>query len=135
MRFIDSNIWLYGIIESDDTAKHEAAESFIDSIARPIVSTQVVNEVCANAIRKASYNHAQVAELIASFDEDCVVIPVTVASMTKANDLRARYSLSFWDSQLAACALLAGCTVLESEDMQDGLVIEETLTIRNPFKV
>ncbi len=28
--------------------------------------------------------------------------------------------------------LLAGCTILESEDMQDGQVIEG-LTIRNPF--
>lgn len=57
MRFIDSNIWLYAIIDSGDAAKHEAVESFIDSIDRPIVSTQIVNEVCANAIRKASYDN------------------------------------------------------------------------------
>lgn len=134
MQFIDSNIWLYSLIEADDPARHEAAAAFIEGAIRPVVSTQVINEVCANAVRKAAYDHPQVAELIASFYEDCVVVPVSEATMIKANDLRKRYSLSFWDSQLAACALLAGCTVLETEDMQDGLVIEGTLTIRNPFK-
>jgi predicted nucleic acid-binding protein len=133
MRFIDSNIWLYGIIETEDEARHEAVESFFAGVERPVVSTQVINEVCSNAIRKAAYTHDQVAELIASFDEDCLVVPITLASMTTANELRARYSLSFWDSQIVACALLAGCTVLNSEDMQHGLVIENTLTVQNPF--
>lgn len=36
-----------------------------------------------------------------------------------------------WDSQIVACALLSGCTVLESEDMQDGLVIDGIMTIPN----
>lgn len=133
MHFIDSNIWLYGIIESDDVAKHDAVVSFLDSIPSPIVSTQVVNEVCANAIRKASFNHQQVAELIASFDEACAVVPVTLETINKANELRARYSLSFWDSQIVACALVAGCSIVHSEDMQDGLVIDDVLTIRNPM--
>jgi predicted nucleic acid-binding protein len=34
---------------------------------------------------------------------------------------------------IVAAALLAGCDVLYSEDMHDGLVIEERLRIVNPF--
>jgi predicted nucleic acid-binding protein len=30
-------------------------------------------------------------------------------------------------------AMLSGCKVLHSEDMQDGRVIERLLAIRNPF--
>jgi predicted nucleic acid-binding protein len=134
MHFVDSNVWLYGIIQGDDVAKHDLAERLIGEIERPVVSTQVINEVCANAVRKARYDHRQVAELVAAFFESCLVIPVSEASMLRANDLRQRYSLSFWDSQLIACALLAGCSTFESEDLDHGLVVESALTIRNPFK-
>jgi predicted nucleic acid-binding protein len=35
---------------------------------------------------------------------------------------------------IASAALLAGCDTLHSEDMQDGLVIEDKLKVVNPFK-
>ena len=38
-----------------------------------------------------------------------------------------------YDSQIIAAALTAGCTVLYSEDMQHGQLIDGTLTIVNPF--
>lgn len=72
--------------------------------------------------------------VIAAFYRRAVILPSTRETVTKAVELRSRYSLSFWDSQIAACALVAGCTVLESEDMQDGLVIDGAMTIRNPFR-
>jgi len=134
MHFVDSNLWLYGIIEGDDPAKHQAAAALIASISAPVVSTQVVNEVCSNAVRKTGYDHQQVAELIRAFFEACLVVPVTEASMVKANDLLARYAWSFWDSQLLSCALLAGCTTFESEDLDDGLIIEGALAVHNPLK-
>jgi predicted nucleic acid-binding protein len=37
------------------------------------------------------------------------------------------------DALIVAAALLAGCTTLYSEAMQDGQVIDRQLTIRNPF--
>jgi len=41
--------------------------------------------------------------------------------------------LSFYDSMIVSAALLSGCDVLYSEDMQDGLFIENKLRICNPF--
>jgi predicted nucleic acid-binding protein len=38
-----------------------------------------------------------------------------------------------FDGLVVAAALEAGCATLWSEDMQDGLVVDERLTIRNPF--
>lgn len=38
-----------------------------------------------------------------------------------------------YDAMIVASALLAECDTLYSEDMQDGLLIEERLRIRNPF--
>jgi len=50
-----------------------------------------------------------------------------------ASQLRQEYSLSFWDSMVASCALLAEAEILYSEDMQDGLIIRESLKIKNPL--
>jgi predicted nucleic acid-binding protein len=46
--------------------------------------------------------------------------------------LAERYQLGVYDGMIVAAALVAGCTTLYSEDMHDGLVIDQ-LTIRNPY--
>lgn len=46
--------------------------------------------------------------------------------------MAARYDLQFFDAVIIAVARRAGATLLLSEDMHDGFVIDG-LTIRNPF--
>jgi predicted nucleic acid-binding protein len=46
--------------------------------------------------------------------------------------LREKYSLSFWDSIIVSSALNANCNILASEDMQDGLKINNMI-INNIF--
>ena len=48
--------------------------------------------------------------------------------------LAARYGLSVYDAMIVASALLAGADTLYSEDMHDGLLVENCLRIRNPFR-
>jgi predicted nucleic acid-binding protein len=60
------------------------------------------------------------------------VVPVTEETHVLGLALAARHSLSLYDGMIVAAAQLAGCTVLYSEDMHDGLVIDR-LTIRNPY--
>jgi predicted nucleic acid-binding protein len=45
--FIDTNIWLYACILGDDTGKSPMASVLIQNKA-PIVSTQVINEICVS---------------------------------------------------------------------------------------
>jgi predicted nucleic acid-binding protein len=47
-------------------------------------------------------------------------------------EIEDEHKLGFWDAHLVACALVAGCTIFLSEDMNKGQKIE-TLTIVNPF--
>jgi predicted nucleic acid-binding protein len=61
------------------------------------------------------------------------VYPLTQATLLEASELRGRYAFSFWDSVLVATALQTDVTTLFSEDMQDGLMVEERLKITNPF--
>ncbi len=133
MRFVDSNVWLYAMSKSADPNKKLLASQVVASHA-VTVSTQVINEVCHNLRRKSGFTDSEIARIIESFYGNRIVVPVDQVSMLKACELRGRYSLSFWDSQLLACALLAGRTIFESEDMDDGLLVEGALRISNSFK-
>jgi predicted nucleic acid-binding protein len=59
---------------------------------------------------------------------------VSLETLQSAVKLRDRYSLSFWDSLIVASAVLGDAKILYSEDMQDGLIVENTLQIVNPFR-
>jgi predicted nucleic acid-binding protein len=64
--FIDSNIWLYALIQSQDERKHGIANKATRS-ENIFLSTQVVNEVSVNLIKKASLNKKEVQSVITSF--------------------------------------------------------------------
>ena len=45
-----------------------------------------------------------------------------------------RYGYSVYDATILASALLARCSTVYSEDLQNGQIIDEQLTIRNPYQ-
>ncbi len=51
----------------------------------------------------------------------------------KKKQIALSINLQVFDSKIIAAALVAGCSILYSEDMQNGLVIDNRLTIVNPF--
>ena len=63
------------------------------------------------------------------------VHPVTVETHETGLALAERYGLSIYDAMIAASALHAECDTLWSEDMHDGMVIQERLRIANPFLI
>ena len=130
--FVDTNVWLYAFIEADDVAKSATARQLLQN-SRPVVSTQVINEVCVNLLKRAVFTEEQIQTLIESFYEKYEVIELTQALLLRASQLRERYSLSFWDSMIVATGLDAGVGTLYSEDLQHGLVVDGTLQILNPF--
>lgn len=58
---------------------------------------------------------------------------ILVYAFKRCLALKKRYGYSYWDSLILASALESECSVVYSEDMQDGQSIEQTLTIKNPF--
>ena len=52
----------------------------------------------------------------------------------RALAIRNRYGFSYWDCQIVAAALEAGCTELYTEDMQTGQIIEGVLKFVNPLR-
>ena len=132
--FIDTNLWLYAFIEGDDPHKTDRAKSLIETQNVFYVSAQVINEVCVNVIKKAHFSEPQVQQLIESFYAKYMVVELSKSLLLKASTLREQYAFSFWDSMIVSSALHANVSVLYSEDMQDGLVVENRMRIINPLK-
>jgi predicted nucleic acid-binding protein len=132
--FVDTNIWLYALIEGQDTTKSSVASELLHKNRGSfVVSTQVINEICVNMLRKANANESTVQKLIRSFFHRYDVVLLEETVMLTASDLREQYSFSYWDSLIVASALAAEASILYSEDMQSGQVINEKLKITNPF--
>lgn len=135
--FIDSNVWLYRFIinprDVDAIAKQKIATT-ITNDSDVIISTQVVNEVCSNLIRKAGFNNTQIQTLFEELEQGCEILSVSLETLQSAVKIRSQYFLSFWDSLIVASAVLGNVKILYSEDMQDGLIINNTLQIINPFR-
>jgi len=129
--FLDSNIFLYAFSTKDLTKQKTASLLVLKPLT---ISTQVINEVSNNLLKKLQFSNDD----IAVFVEDCYIrysiIDFTKNIFTKASELREKYNFSYYDSLIVSSALLSHCTILYSEDMHDGLVVENHLTIINPFK-
>ena len=83
---------------------------------------------------QSRFKNSQIQNLLEELAEGCAILPVSLETLHSAVKLRDRYLLSFWDSLIVAGAVLGNATILYSEDMQDGLILENTLQIVNPFR-
>ena len=127
--FIDSNVILY--LLSHDAAKADKAESILQ--AGGVISVQVLNELVSVCQRKLKMHWDEIDAVLQAVKASVQVVPLTEASHELAVQLCKRYQLSFYDAHICSTALVAGSTVLLSEDMQDGMVVDN-LVVKNPFR-
>ena len=127
-RFFDTNIILYLL---DDGPKADQAEKLLKSGG--MISVQVLNETLVNCRRKAGMDWEEAGTFLTGIRSlvDVQVLTTEVHDVGVA--LGSRYQLSVYDAMIVAAALVSGCSELLSEDMHDGLIVEEALSIRNPF--
>jgi predicted nucleic acid-binding protein len=126
--FFDTNVVLYLL---DDSPKADIAERLLRGGGT--ISVQVLNETLVNCLRRAAMSHAEAGAFLSGIRAVCEVTDLTPRVHDIGRAVAERYRLSVYDSMIVGAALVAGCTRLWSEDMQDGMVIERSLTISNPF--
>jgi predicted nucleic acid-binding protein len=134
LAFFDTNIFLYAYSRApEDLPKRDRARELLLRFA-PVVSTQVLQEFIAAALRKPALaiGEPQLDEFLA-LTAHYLVLPVDRPLILHATTLRRRFSISHWDSTLLAAAHASGCSTLYSEDLQHGFALDQ-LTIVNPFQ-
>lgn len=127
--FIDTNVLIY--LLSADRDKAERAEALLREGAT--ISVQVLNELANVTRRKLGFSWDEVAVFLGNMRELLDVVPLDETVHDEGLRIGRRYELSVYDGMIGAAALIAGCETLWSEDMHNGLVIDNRLRISNPF--
>jgi len=127
--FFDTNVLLYAV-GAEDSRAERARRLLADG---GLISVQALNEFTNVARRKLGQPWAEINEKLGAVRALCEVKPLTVATHERALALAERYGYQIYDALQLASALENGCSVLYTEDLQNGQQIEG-LTIRNPFE-
>jgi predicted nucleic acid-binding protein len=131
--FIDTNILVY-TDDADSPEKCHRAVGLVEDAMRSslgFISTQVLQEYFVAATRKLDVDGV-VAKRRIQLLLRLNIVQITPADVLAAIDLHRLHALSFRDALILHAARKAGCSVLLSEDMNHGQVIEG-IRICNPF--
>ena len=132
--FIDTNVWVYLFLQ-DDNEKYKAVEKFLsdnNDTATFFITYQIINEV-SNTMLRYKYAENEIREYVGRLYQTCTIQNFNKEIILTASSIRERYSISFWDSILVGSALFAECNTLISEDMQNGLIVDKRLLIKDIF--
>jgi len=129
--FLDTNLFVY-LYSGTDANKKAYVTQVINKYER-FVSTQVLNEFCNVCIRKLNMPIPVVKKAIMEICEICNLVVVDDATVLAALDNHEKYGYSFYDCLIIASAMESGCKYLLSEDMANGQIIDDSLTIKNIF--
>ena len=128
--FIDTNVLLY--LYDLNSEKKRRAKDILKS--NQYISTQVLNEFSNISIKKLKLNHEDLSKNLKKIIEKTTVFVFSEDTILNAIDIREKYKFQYYDSLIIATALENKCTILYSEDMQHGQIIERQLKIINPFR-
>ena len=129
-RFFDSNIVIYSA--SSDPFKAQTAARLLGEGG--VISVQVLNEVANVARRKMGYDWDRTLSFLKTIRSLVDTVNIQLVDHDVAMLIAQRHKLAIYDSMIIAVALRVGCDTLFSEDMHGGLVIDNRLTIVNPFR-
>jgi predicted nucleic acid-binding protein len=132
--FVDTNVVLYAC---DSDAGPRFGRS-VELLARlnaeraGVVSIQVLAEFYVNAIRKFRMKSQEAEAIIDDFAGWRLHRP-DHASIIGSIHLQRRYQLAWYDALILNSALETECSILWTEDFQDGQRFGD-LVVRNPYK-
>jgi len=128
--FLDTNILVYAFTKD---ARAVTAQQLMGSPF--VLSTQGLNEFANVARKKLKHPLEQIEEAIEALSKlASTIVPMDQQMTIAALKLVRRYNFAFYDALMVAAALKASCKRYYSEDLQDGLIVEDKLTVINPFR-
>lgn len=131
--FFDTNVLLYSVDPDSPTKQAVACQLLLEHQAdgTAVLSIQVLQELFNVAVGKFKVPPLAARSHVQDFMSLETVVPQPQIVLD-AIDLVILHSLSIWDALILASAISAKCSVVYSEDMQDGFSVRG-VTVRNPF--
>lgn len=133
--FLDTNILVYAYDVSSGS-KHDVARNIVADLwnfRTGVLSIQVLQELFVTVTKKIP------KPLDVKTTRDIVrdfllweVVDNDGELMMAAMDVQMKYHYAFWDSLIIAAAIKSGASILMTEDLNNGRIIEGVL-IKNPF--
>lgn len=127
---LDTNVLIY-LYDSFNIEKRHISESLL--VARPLICSQVISEFLNVTKRLQKLTKAEILAKCASVLIYCEITNVGHSTLNLALSLIKQYDFQLFDSIIVASALESDCEFLYSEDFQHNQVIENHLTILNPY--
>ncbi len=130
---LDTNILVY----AENVNGVEKQELIRDLIRRlpadsVVVPAQVLGELFHVLVRKAGRSRPGARDAVAFWHNAYEVVGSTAEDLLRAGDLAVSHQLGIWDAVILSAASTAGCSLLVSQDVQDGFVWGG-VTVVNPF--
>lgn len=129
--FLDTNVLIYAYSNDDPIKKQKALD--VCSIEDAWISTQVLTEFINIFRRKIGLSWPELVVVLEELSSNFPVHSNDSQTIKQAIQLADRYQLSWYDSLIVSAALECTCSVLYSEDLNNGQLIDGKLTIINPF--
>jgi predicted nucleic acid-binding protein len=129
--FIDTNVFIY-LYSEDENEKQIIAQKAVDKYER-VISTQVLNEFSNICIKKLSKKAEDVGLAVDEMIEQCSLLTLEKEDIKQALNIHKNFGYYYYDCLMIVSALKANCDYLLTEDLADGQIIENKLTIVNIF--
>ena len=117
----------------DDAGKHAISARTLRRLGGEdtLIPVQVLGELF-NVLVKRGYSRIQAAKVVGGWRQICTTIETGVELLARAVELAVRHRLQIWDAVVLDAAAEGNCTILLSEDFQNGFVWRG-VTVCNPF--
>jgi len=129
--FIDTNVLIY-LYSEDEERKQDISQRAVDKYDC-VVSTQVLSEFSNVCVGKLKRSPEEVGAAIDEIAGQTKVSLIEKHIIKSALDIHRRYKYTYFDSLIIASALNSECRYLITEDLADGQVIDNKLTIINIY--
>ena len=135
--FLDTNIFVYSFDRSNSTKAAIARRLIQDQLRKRngVISFQVIQEFFNVTFKRfPEFTTSPDAELYLTMVlRPLLAVHSSVGLYRESLHLQQRYRISWYDSLIVSAAKEAGCSLLFTEDMQDGGKFDDVL-IKNPFR-
>jgi predicted nucleic acid-binding protein len=133
--FVDADVFVYAG-DPRDATKEQRAIAWLDLLwreQRGRTSVQVLSESYV-VLRRLAPARGSTQDMWHSVQKYFVWNPLAIDEnvLRRAHEIEQRFRISWWDSMIVAAAQIQDCTLLLTEDLQDGMAFG-SVTVRSPF--